>query len=402
MTTDAVLDHVLVPRPGGSQGLADVASFLAAQLRASGAEVVLQGFRATPHGFQLVWTAALALALLYALAAWRRRWALALGLSLASPALLLLEFELLRSPVSGLWPQREDNVVATFAGRPGGPTLIFSAHYDTTTHFGDHMSWGPWGWRLGPATGLAIGMSLLGVVLARRGRSVPRPLALLGAGLAGAPVAAMWWFHAAGPLLREPSPGAIDNGGSVAALVRLAEGLALRPADAATTVRIVFFAAEEERALGSWAYARSLSQTQRLAAVNLESVGASDDLALVLEDGFALRRWRSPQALVDLVDAVAREQRGAGLAVLELPVGVLTDGRSFLAHGIPALTLRARIDGAFPRQLHSARDSRDRLSVAGIENAAALLLALVAQVDREPGSLDGLRGDAAAAQLPDD
>jgi hypothetical protein len=62
------------------------------------------------------------------------------------------------------------------------------------------------------------------------------------------PFAAMTWFHALGPLLRSPSPGAVDNGGSVTALLRLGERLAARPATAPTTVKLVFLAAEEERA----------------------------------------------------------------------------------------------------------------------------------------------------------
>ena len=33
------------------------------------------------------------------------------------------------------------NVVGTFPGVAGGPTLVFSAHYDTATHFGDHFTW---------------------------------------------------------------------------------------------------------------------------------------------------------------------------------------------------------------------------------------------------------------------
>lgn len=384
MTTDALLDRILVPRPNGSQALSDVADFLAKVLREQGATVSLHQFTATPHGFQLVWTAALLGMLGYVVACARRRYGLALLIACAVPGLLLAEFEALRSPVSGLLPAQEVNVVGEWTGRADAPVLIFTAHYDTTTHFGDHFSWGPWGWRLGPAVGAAIALALAGLGLRRLGRELPRGPALALASLTLLPFGAMAWFQALGPLLREPSPGALDNGGSVAALLRLAERLGARSEASATTVRIVFLAAEEERALGSRAYAATLDPERVLAIVNLESVGASETLALIGEDGFALRRFHSPRWLLELVSDSARDAFAAPLAEFPLPEGVLTDGRSFLARGLPAVTLRALVDGGFPRQLHSARDARQRLSPAGIERAVDLLEAILERADRPP------------------
>jgi acetylornithine deacetylase/succinyl-diaminopimelate desuccinylase-like protein len=385
VTTDAILDRILIPRPNGSAGLEQVAAFLASQLEQSGAEVALHEFTATPFGFALTWSAAILLLLGYAAAVARRRYGVALAAALLLPALLLAEFELLLSPVSGLASRPEANVVGTFAGAPGGPTLVFGAHYDSTTHFGDHLSWGAWGRRQGPATALALLLPLAGLGLRRRRRELPRALALSAVALAAVPFAAMFWFQAIGPLVRAPSPGAIDNGGSLAALLRLAERLAARPAGAPTTVQIAFFAAEEERTLGSWAFARTLAADAPLAVVNLESIGASDELAWIPEDGFALRRWRSPEELVALVNGAARELRGTALPPRELPFGTLTDGRSFLAHGIPAVTLRAFTGEGFPRRLHSEHDSRDRLSLPAIERCAELLEALVRRSDADPG-----------------
>jgi hypothetical protein len=55
------------------------------------------------------------------------------------------------------------------------------------------------------------------------------------------------------------------------------------------------------------------------------------------------------------------------------------------------LTLRAFTGDSVPRQLHSARDSRDRLTLAGIERSVEFLRALVERVDRDPSLLDALR-----------
>ncbi len=398
MTVDAILDRLLIPRPNGSEGLARTRDFLAHALERAGATVSYQDFWATPHGFELTWTVVLILVAAYVVAIARRRYGLALLLPVLTAGLLMAEFEYLRSPVSGLLPASETNVIGTFPGEPGGPTIVFSAHYDTTTHLGDHLDWGRWGFRQGPATALALLLAAAGLLLRRRGRELPRALSVPLAVVSTLPFAAMFVFQAVGPHVRTPSPGAIDNGGSVAALLRLAERLGARPPGAPTTVRLVLLAAEEERALGSWAYARSLRDAGEddVLVVNLESIGASDDLGYVPEDGFGLRRYRSPEALVRLVSSVAERVRGRPLPARPLPFGTLTDGRSFLAQGLPAVTLRAFTEGAFPRRLHSAHDSRDRLSPDAIERTADLLLALVERLDRDPAAARIAAGGADA------
>jgi len=384
MTTEQILDQLLIPRPNGSAGLDQVASFLVENLERQGAVVGSHDFIATPHGFALVWAVALALQLGLVAAIASRRYALALALIVTTAGLLLLEFEALRSPVSGLLPLMERNVVATFPAREGSPTLVFSAHYDTTTHFGDHFSWGRWGFLQGPATAAAIAPSIGGLWLGHRGRRLPQRVALPIAAVSALPFAAMFWFQTVGPLVRTPSPGAIDNGGSVVALLRLTERLAVRPADAPVEVQLVFFAAEEERTLGSWAYARELDPETRVVAINLESVGAADTLAFIPEDGFALRRFRSPEPLIGFVNETARALWAVDLPSRALPAGTLTDGRSFLAHGIPAVTLRAFTDEGFPRRLHSAHDVRERLRLPAIERSVDLLERLVERADANP------------------
>ena len=123
MSTDEILDAILVPRPNGSAALSQVADFLEGALRAEGAEVSRHLFEATPHGFALTWSAVLLLLFAYAAALFARRYALAFAIAAAVPVLLLLEFEWMRSPVSGLWPLEERNVVGSFAGEAGGPLL---------------------------------------------------------------------------------------------------------------------------------------------------------------------------------------------------------------------------------------------------------------------------------------
>ena len=79
---------------------------------------------------------------------------------------------------------------------------------------------------MGPAIGLAILVTLIGMLRKKGAPAWSRWGAALAAPI---PFVAMFWFHGLGPLLREPSPGAIDNGGSVVALLRLGDRLSARP-----------------------------------------------------------------------------------------------------------------------------------------------------------------------------
>lgn len=395
METEQIIDKILIPRPNGSENLDSIARYLADSLAHSGALVSENHFTATAHGFQLVWSMALIMMATYSIFLLQRKYVAALLIPIVLAILLLLEFEYLVSTVSALSNTDEYNVIGAYLGSGHGPTLIFSAHYDTTTHFGDHFSWGRWGKLQGPATGIAIGFPLLALWLRRRGKRIPLLVTCCVIPIAAAPFVAMFWFQSVGPLVRTPSIGAIDNGGSITALLLLAKELEKRPAGTGSTVKIAFIASEEERTLGSWAYAGELleekrrqeesERTRNIRVVNLETIGTTDELAYIPEDGFATRRFFSSQAIIDFVNDGAKIVYGKPLEARELPFGTLTDGRSFLAHGLEAITLRSYESDQFPHGLHSENDSRDRLSIKGIERTVALLKELIIQADNPMG-----------------
>jgi hypothetical protein len=382
---NGLLDQLLIPRANGSEGLRETASFLESTLQASAAELEIQSFIATPYGIQLLFAALFLIALAFAVAMLRGRLALALVLSLTSLALLFVEQELLWSPISGLFRISEQNIVATFLGRIGGPTLVIGAHYDTATQFGDHHTWARWGlaMTLGQFAGLILPMAGLWQRRMRQ-KELPDKLALAGVALAVIPSGVMTWFLAAGPVLAVPSPGALDNGTSVAVLLRLAEDLSARPADAPTTIKLAFFAAEEERGFGSWHFASTLATDAPVLVINLDNIAASEQLAYGTREGFIFSQYPAAKTLVEMIDRAQVELGANPLIPLTYPLGTMTDARSFLAHEIPALTLGAAIDGRWPRHLHSARDSRDRVSLPAMEHTRKLLNAVVAQLDRQP------------------
>jgi len=384
VTRDELLDRLLVPRETGSDGFLEVGSLIETILREHTPHVERHTFLATPHGFQLLFGVAFLLALGFVLAIMRRRYRLALALIAGTALLLFVEAELLWSPVSGLMRVEASNIVGTFPGAAQGPTLILSAHYDTATQFGDHFAWNRWGPAMGPAAASVVALAVVGLRRQRRGERLSLWLTLPVSLAALLPFGAMAWFFSAGPLLRAPSPGALDNGGSVAGLLELAERLAARPPASPTTVKLVFFAAEEERALGSWRYAATLDPEAPLAVINLETLGTDEPIGFVPEEGFQLRRSRPSEALLEMLHDVARETSGHALVPVAVPRAAVTDARSFLARGIPAVTLIGPSGGALPRQLHSEHDSRDRLSLPALARAVDMLEAVVARVDRDP------------------
>ncbi len=380
-----LLDQLVVPRPNGSEGLQKTASFIHSTLQAHTSELELQTFSASPYGSQLLVAFTFVFALAFAIFMLRSRYGLALLLSVGVSALLIAEQELLWSPVSGLLPRSQQNIVATFPGRADGPSLVFAAHYDTATQFGDHYLWARWGVALAIGQCLSLILPVAGLWQQRnRQRDLPRAVVIGAAALLVIPAAALTWFISVGPLLAKPSPGALDNGGSVAVLLRLAEDMAARPPDSRTTVKLVFLASEEEGGIGSWRFARDLAADGSVHVINLDNIGGSNQLGFGTDEGFMFRRYPPSDLLVRTLDDTARELGNEPLIPVSYPMMTMTDARSFLAHGIPAVTIQSAINGEWPHHLHSARDSRDRVSIAALEATLELLNAVVARVERAP------------------
>ena len=303
MGIEELMDHLVGPRTNGSAGLVQTAFFIEETLGAYAPEVAVQTFPAAPNGIALLMAVSLVLILASSAFLASARYGRALLFAALLPVLMLAEMEWFWSPISWVFRQPEQNVIATFPGAAAGPTLLFCAHYDSATHFGDHLIWSRWGFA---TTAALVGVLALGSGAlwgARRGRRLPRSVRITTALLIPVPFVAMAWFQTLGPLLAAPSPGALDNAGSVAVLLRLAERLAVRPENAPTTVELVFFASEEERTLGSWHYTRTSDLPSSVAAINLELAGGSDGFAYIPVESLVLRRFRPPQPLIDLVES---------------------------------------------------------------------------------------------------
>jgi acetylornithine deacetylase/succinyl-diaminopimelate desuccinylase-like protein len=373
------------PRENGTAALHETARFLFDRLSSTGLEVSLVAFTAQPWALRLAGVIALAGGLLY----WRLmragRAGAALAVAAAIPLLLLAQLEW-QIPVFGwIGAEAQDHVLARRAAVSPEQRLILAAHYDTKTDALDHVERAPVDLLAAPV----IPLMLLGALAALRAGRAPgrsRWLARFGGFAAWSAAAyglATFVALSAGAFLPARSPGALDDGGACAVLVRVAEELAARPPPDRTDVELLLLSAEEVGVQGSWAYAAerfSAPPDLPTFVVNLEGIGASARLEVLARERFTLRSFEPDARLVDLLGVRYRLLFGEPLE--RTGFGGATDARSFLAHGIPAATLVSREPGGgLMRGLHSARDTRARLDPAALESSVAFLLDLVSAAD---------------------
>lgn len=363
------------PRENGTAALARTATFLADALARAGLTVERVAYTAQPYRLRVAGVVILAGSLVYAwlLRAGRGRAALVLAVLL--PVLLLAELDFFVPVFGWIGATPQEHVVGRLApAETAARRLVFAAHYDTKTDVLDHVERAPVEILALPVAVLMIGAAL--VPSARRVRGVA-VVASVAYGL-GAFVA-----FTGGAFVGARSPGALDDGAACAVLVRLADTLAHGSRPAHTEVEVVLLSAEEVGVQGSWAYARARFATPPdvpTYVVNLDPVGASRDLAVVRREAFTTRAYDPDPRLVALLDAVYRAERGVPLPRTRFGGG--TDGRSFLAHGVPAATLISEVPGhVFIRHLHSARDARSRVDGAALDATVAYLVGVVSAAD---------------------
>ncbi len=376
-----------VPRENGTAALHQTAIFLQKALESAGVKAELVAFTAEPYGLRLAGVFALVGGLLYARQLREGRHAAALVLALLLPGLLLAQLDF-RVPVfAWIGAQTQHHVRARLPIENPRQRLLLTAHYDTKTDVLDHVARAPVDAAAVPMTVLMLLGPLAGWLSSRGGRRLwPRVwpwvcrTAAIGAAVYGL---ALFVVLSAGAFLPDRSPGALDNGGSCAVLVRLAEALKAMPPLERTEIEILLLSAEEVGVQGSHAFAAEFfSDPPALPThvLNLEGLGASSRHAVFPRERFSLRSIPVDPGLLALLDAVHGEQFSEPLEIT--PYGAATDARSFLARGIPAATLITRAPGSFfTRGLHSASDDRSRLDEDALEASLAYLLAVVSAAD---------------------
>ena len=244
-----------VPRENGTAALHQAANFILERLEASGVDVELVAFTATPWALRLAGVIALAAGLLYFKMMRSGRYGAAIAVTLAIPAILLAELEF-HQPVFGwIGAQTQHHVLATLPARAPLQRLIFTAHYDTKTDLFDHIERAPVDFLGPPVVVLMLAGAVAGMAFRRRKRRWLRVLVTVCA-WSGAIYGSFFFLAlSSGALIPNRSPGALDDGGACAVLVRLAEELAAAPPLERTDVEVLLLSAEEVGVQGSWMYA---------------------------------------------------------------------------------------------------------------------------------------------------
>jgi Zn-dependent M28 family amino/carboxypeptidase len=124
------------------------------------------------------------------------------------------------------------------------------------------------------------------------------------------------------------SHGMVDNGAGAIVLVRVAEALKDRPLR--HRVRVILFDKEEVDLGGSKAYVAARKSGEIAAAVNLDIAGFGDSVV------YGLGKTEGDGRLQEVVGAICGERR---LSCTEFPQFPTGDDRSFIAAGIPAISI---------------------------------------------------------------
>lgn len=164
--------------------------------------------------------------------------------------------------------------------------------------------------------------------------------------------------------------GADDNASGVAAMLRVAERLAVGPRPRRPTV-FMAFTGEEDGLLGSahWTANPTVPLANVVAMINMDMVGRLRDNGLVVYGVGTADGW---EALVDPLAAELGIER-----MSKIPDGYgASDQTSFYLEGIPVLHLFTNTHSDY----HRPSDDWDRIDVAGIADVAEMVASLTRSV----------------------
>ncbi len=372
MMTDwgPILDALATgPRENGTAGLETAIDWLLATLKAWGIAADAVPWEAHPYRLRLAGVLGLAIGLGYVGLMWKQWSRAALGLAVGGPLALILWLDVgvpLFDVVGG-HPQR--HVVATLpAAGEVKHRLVFSAHVDTKTDLFDHLV-------RTPLTLASVPCALLMIVGALWKRA--RKVAIGAAVFSGF---SYFLVSTGGAFVGARSHGAIDDGAGCAVLLGLGQRFQAEPLPN-TEVTLIFFSGEELGAEGARAFVRSGRVPKGARVINVDGVGATEDLAAFKAESALFATYAYDPALLAAISAEHQARRGKPLH--RTFYSVVTDARAFTEAGIPAVSIASDLpEHAIARNLHSAADQRSLVAVAALDSTVDLLVAVARRLDR--------------------
>ncbi len=370
------LAYEIGPRLAGTRGDAMAADYIQKQFEGIGLKVAAQEFSFVDRYFRAKATAVI--------------FAAALALSLFLPPIIsfavwLAALALWRS-LGRLMPKRTSrNLVAAKEVEAPKRRAAIAAHYDTARCSAGHKTSLVAKFAFLPA--LAVVTAVLALHALFTLPFWPAVWAILAALLL--PVCGAM-FTAANS--RHVSPGAEDNASGVAVVLEAARVLAETPPPE-TSLTFVAFGAEEQGLVGSAALAKAKLLPPDAQVLNLDMVGASS-VPYVIEGNGLVKKVRTPASLNQKLMASAA---AAGLKpkmwwaplaghdhIPLVKAGIKATTFTLDTAGSDELGRRlgrwfnlpnARVRGY--KQLHTADDTPERISLANVERAGAVVLEFV-------------------------
>jgi hypothetical protein len=403
-----LMDIFSRPRPNGSRAEVDTSSQIQEWLQKRGIPFHVHTFTLYPYFFECIGAWLILSRLALALVVWLRLGWISIPIAIIGLLGATLDQAFHIPLVTWFGARRGENIIVELGDDKPAREVIFSSHYDSKTELLDHNqrmfflkniptgiiltiilgAIGPIdAWLTAQASPFASWVYWGGIVLSL-------PLLFLAGGLG---------INMLAGRLVKPSQGAVDNGGSCAVLLGLAEKLHEEESEAFsskledTRITLALFTGEEvdrqgSRAYVSWRSSRPGGWAIPAAAVNLEVMAQDSDYVYWEKEGSVFKLEPThPEVNQAIIEAV-REVTGKD----PLPGGpVISDGAPFMHAGIPTGVM-GTLDSKFGFSgFHRPTDNRQRIVMERLPQGVEILrllgerLKLENQVGSDPKNPTG-------------
>lgn len=376
-----ILSKIAVPRPNYSDTVDQVGAYLQNLLTSWGVPFTVQEFTLRPYMQLSMGAACLLLAIVFFILVVRKKPLWAFLAALAIPAVLILEAELFVPVVSSLVTKTGKNIIIDFPAAGAVRELVFAAHYDSKTDFFDHIQRAKiYMWI--PLAGVLMLILPLIMLLGRRVKALASQAFATGFSALAGVLVVFWALVALGfggyVFLSTQSPGAVDNAGSVTALLALARDIKEgKVATGKSSVTILLTQGEEVTLQGAHAYVKTyLSPKKRkglppVSLVNLELTGQKGNLFYWAKEGVFLKYRPADPALIERVGRVWKRISGKSMGAVDKAT---TDADRFLSAGIPAVTIgHSGEPGLGMGGFHCELDNLERTDMANLKLMVTVL-----------------------------
>ena len=387
MNMMAVLERIAIERPNHSEALDKTAAYIRELLSSWGVPFSVQEFPLRPYMMLIISIAILLLALGLAYAVYRKRPVAALLLALAIPVLLVLEYEFFVPVLSWLVEKKGENIIMNFPSPIAARELIFCAHYDSKTDFWDHIQRARV-YQFMPAAFITGILLALWTFLVRRKEALSKmvfriiTLSITGIFVLYIGLVALGFGGFIFVPKHKRSSGAVDNGGSVVALLALARDIhEKRVSTGSSGVTIVLTAGEEVTMQGAHHYVRKYilgdKDGRKLPRylVNLELAGQRGDLFYVKEIAVFLKHHRASPELISRIRGVWRSMTGREMVVRDV---IGDDSHRFMAAGVPAIIIgHMDLSGLGMEGFHCEKDNMSRVDPKNLAQMVRVLESII-------------------------